>query len=355
MNLFLPARFEAGYFDTLVSREERGRARVLPVRIWYPAQSAGTQAMPVLADGATAACLAEWQGVPALIGLREKRIETCTHNAPPAEGRFPLLLFSHGYTLFATQNAMQCEALARQGYIVAAISHTGDCIEAVLPERTERLDPARMNAVMEEGQKILARFGDIYNADIDSIRQYCAESINGRYCPVWKDDAVSVIDALSQSSFVLAQRVEKDKIGYFGMSFGGCSAFYTPHFESRIKAAVNLDGALFGGQREMKPVDIPLLLCGQRADLLRDSGINPAQKLTCILFEDALHGDFTNLPLWMERLRAGDSPLTGKVNKPRMQEALTLLLIDFFDRHLKGEESRLCKIAGSYADVMRAL
>ena len=134
------------------------------------------------------------------------------------------------------------------------------------------------------------------------MRQYCERSCNGKYCPLWKDDAASVIDALSRDGSVLDGQLDLEKIGYFGMSFGGCSAFYTPHFDSRVKAAVNLDGVLCGGQRSLEPVDIPLMLCGQRTDMLRDSGVNPAQKLTCILFEDALHSDFTNLPLWMEQL-----------------------------------------------------
>ena len=86
MELCQQARYEAGYFDCIVCRDEGGKERLLPVRVWYPAIKAGTQPMPIFGDDETAFCLAGHQGVPEMAGLRGKCSEGCTLNAPAAEG-----------------------------------------------------------------------------------------------------------------------------------------------------------------------------------------------------------------------------------------------------------------------------
>lgn len=334
--------------------------RRLSVRLWYPAPAdARGEPAPVFHDPGTPAVLGQTQGFSQserLNGLHGQAV----WQAPAQQGVFPLLLFSHGYSLFNTQNTIQCEALAGQGYVIAAAAHTGDCIEAAFSDATLRLNPDRYRQSLAESEVFLRRYGtaDIYSVGADCLKEWFAGSIQNRYCDTWRDDVIFVLDGLhrlDQSGWFLTGCVDFSRTGIFGMSFGGSTAFYTPHFDSRFKACVNLDGALFGGQAGLPPLPIPALLCGQRADLLRDSGLPPHSRTACILFPCAEHGDFTNLPLWAEMRGVPITGSTGPVDNSRMQRCLTALLIDFFDTHLRGKGSALDDIAIVFSREMRIL
>lgn len=89
--------------------------RSLPVEIWYPAAAAGSQrttyAMPrpELGDDAPA-------GVVRFYGQAAR-------DAAPAQGRFPLVVLSHGFGNRAVMWSALAENLASKGYVVAAIEH----------------------------------------------------------------------------------------------------------------------------------------------------------------------------------------------------------------------------------------
>lgn len=336
------------------------RNRRLSVRLWYPAP-AGTQGepAPVFHDSETPALLGQAQGFSQsekLIGLHGQAV----WQAPAEQGTFPLLLFSHGYSLFNTQNTIQCEAMAGQGYVIAAIAHTGDCIEASFHDTTLRLNPVRYRQSLNESEIFMRRYGtaDIYSVGASRLKEWFAGSLQNRYCDTWRDDVIFMLDELhrmDRPGWFLSGRIDFSLTGIFGMSFGGSTSFYTPHFDSRFKACVNLDGALFGGQTNMPPLSIPALLCGQRADLLRDSGLPAHSGAVCIVFPQAEHGDFTNLPLWAESLGIPLSGGTGAVNKPRMQRCLTALLIDFFETHVRGQRSEFSDIAAAFSQEMHTV
>ena len=358
-NVQKPARYPAVGARNLYLCDAAPENRRLSVRLWYPAVYApGCPPAPVFGDGETAAILGKLQGISGGEKLSSLYGEALWE-APAESGSFPLLIFSHGYSLFNTQNTIQCEALAGQGYIVAGIAHTGDCVEAVFPDETMRLSPVRYQQSQEEGVKIVQLYGeDLYAAGAGRLKQWFAGSVQNSYCDTWRGDVSFTLDQLEgmgKEGWPLQARIDWERVGIFGMSYGGSTAFYTPHFDQRLKACVDLDGALFGGQAEMPALDIPAMLCGQRADILRDCGLPADSKAVCIQFPDAEHGDFTNLPLWCQRSGIGIIANTGGVDNENMQQALTALLIDFFDTHLRGETSRLDAIASAFSREMQVL
>lgn len=60
-------------------------------------------------------------------------------DAPVADGKHPLILFSHGYLGSADQTIFLMEDLARHGYIVAAVNHA-DSLKRGSGSRPERPD-----------------------------------------------------------------------------------------------------------------------------------------------------------------------------------------------------------------------
>lgn len=96
----------AGVRQIAVPSKERGTD--LDVTVWYPAQAGGEKVL--LGD------------TPFFKGTASMR------DAPPIEGKFPLILLSHGTGIAGNAHATSwiAAALARQGYIVAAPTHPGN-------------------------------------------------------------------------------------------------------------------------------------------------------------------------------------------------------------------------------------
>lgn len=102
----LTANANVGVFQTAVYSKER---RVnLDVTVWYPAKSGGEATM--------------FGGSIFFIGTPAMR------DAPISDGKFPLILLSHGVGLGGNAHALSWIAapLAKQGFIVAAPTHPGN-------------------------------------------------------------------------------------------------------------------------------------------------------------------------------------------------------------------------------------
>ena len=95
--------------STLVDGDRAGR--LVPVAAWYPANpNAGSEP-------------ATYEILPG-VGFTAAGLE----DVPIADGRHPLVLWSHGRTGTRTSYVLFCEALAARGFIVLAPEHAGDAL-----------------------------------------------------------------------------------------------------------------------------------------------------------------------------------------------------------------------------------
>ena len=85
--------------------------RVLGVDVWYPAASSD-----------------EPMSVYELMPGVAFEAATARHEAPVADGTFPLVVFSHGRTGMRFAYSMLCEALAARGAVVVSADHPGDAL-----------------------------------------------------------------------------------------------------------------------------------------------------------------------------------------------------------------------------------
>jgi dienelactone hydrolase len=190
------------------------RDRPLTVEVWYPADAAHTGAD--LSD-ATKDRYEMFPGLP-------ESTQDAVRDARPIEGRFPLVVFSHGFGGHRRQSTFLCTHLASHGYVVAAMDHTGNTV----------LDILQMTLAMRSGVEVPEPLG-ILDAMIAARPR----------------DASFVIDrVLDGSAGDVATLVDADRIGMAGHSFGGgWTTLQTTCVDRRIRAALPLAPA--GGATHM--------------------------------------------------------------------------------------------------------
>jgi predicted dienelactone hydrolase len=315
--------------------------RHLLVRIWYPAEpapdaekSAYIWNLEEFADPQTFAIAAEIQ----------------THSvrdAPWATDRptFPVLVFSHGFAWTRFTDNFVTEGLASHGYVVVSIGHTGANRTNRFPDDYEFV----MNANMPpEG-----------TGDTDRDARAFWEYLTDTHAPVWLGDISFVLNQLEELNEEPGQafheRLDFDRVGAFGWSFGGAMAVATTVKDRRVKAAVDLDGQLFGDVIEMG-TDRPVMLMhstlddpgqqdatGQEA-LDRLKAVVEQQNETFLeksrndwydlRIQGTQHGSFSDLVLFTGRLE-------GELAPPRAHEVINVYTLAFFNRYLMGANGLL--------------
>jgi len=229
--------------------------RELMVKIWYPAEDslreiANTPYAPYFID--------YFKNNKSLIWLLLTRpMFTYAKPALPLVhdvSQFPVIIFSPGFRGILDGNTSKCEELASHGYIVIGTSHPYDNSVVQFPDGRiidGLASIAKRKSRSGEGPmqeaKIIDDSAEIWFADIQFI--------------------LKQLDHLAQDkSSIFYQRVDQNNIGMVGHSMGGSTAIQTALFDDRIKAIVNLDGALFG-PKITKKLDKPCMV------LLSESGV----------------------------------------------------------------------------------
>jgi len=202
-----------------------GRRREIMVQIWYPATPKG-QPIASYRQRSETTYLSSYMGV------------LWTHsysNAPVAlkGAPFPVLLFNPAWTGQRTQNTNQVEDLASHGFVVVAIDHTYNSGPTAFPD----------------GRVIgLQHDRDIDNFNGVTLQQQIA--YGDAEVHVQADDDILALDYLAKAAEEADSpwfhRVDTNNAGAFGHSFGGAVSAQASYQDPRIKAAINLDGWVFG-------------------------------------------------------------------------------------------------------------
>ncbi|GAB4534004.1 MAG: carboxylic ester hydrolase [Anaerolineales bacterium] len=294
------------------------------VQVWYPATEipAGAQPAPWMPHvDLLGPAIAQWLGLPsfALDHLNLSRTHAYT-DAPPAEGPFPVLLFSHGWGGFRAQNTFQMEELASHGYVVIGFDHTYGAVGVVFPD------------------------GTLAAHDPEALP---GDARDTRLVQQWADDMRFVLDQLGKGALD-GLPVDLGRVGVLGHSTGGGAAVEFCHAEPRCAAVLGMD-------TYMSPVSDVARTEGFAAPYLAMfSQAWPKEKnnrlfaelrtaLSGPLYEVHIQGtahyDFTDLPAFSPLApRIG---LKGPLNGARVQEIVRAYSVAFFDQVFKGQPSPL--------------
>jgi dienelactone hydrolase len=348
----------------------RGAVREFPVKVWYPAPpgTVGTAAPYALPAELTALGI-----IPDILARQVRLVKTHSLlSVPVAQGHAPVLVFSHGYTGYAAQNTLQMEELASQGYIVASIAHPGEAALAPFPDgRNIPIDTSISNDMKRQlaasrnidGKKVFDSIGAALSvtdpaARMANFRAFLnkpAEPLRSQSVREWALDTKALLDVFEdlnagavQSPF--KERMDLERIGVFGMSYGGATAGEFCRQDKRCKAAINIDGGQYGGLVD-DSLMVPLLILSSEPnvrihvpvlDLTRGPAFLARVPATTHmgLTDISLQGP---LPRW--------TGLTGKLDPDRREAIMTGFVVGFFEKYLMGRPSLFDSLPGRFPDV----
>jgi dienelactone hydrolase len=213
-----------------------GAKREFMVIAWYPAETNASEAhAPWMPErwALSEAKLLYYQRLnsPKPLTLGEAllaihgSVSSSIGEAPPAQTKnlWPLLLFSPGAGVNPAFYSAFTEDLASHGYAVFALVPTG-----------------WVDTIFRDGHRVPA---PDKRSDYDKW-------ITGTALPLWASDLRFMLDQIQRvdgdPSSVFFQRLDLNKIGAFGHSFGGAASILAGLQDERIRAVLNLDGSPFG-------------------------------------------------------------------------------------------------------------
>jgi len=213
-----------------------GTKREVAAWIWYPSAAASSAAPAEYLPAACRTALAQDSGVLMSQFLTRDLALVRTHStADPdisAEQRsYPVVILRAGGGALTTDFTTLAEDLASHGYIVVGFDA-----------------PYRTFIVVLEGGRVVSRppTNDPENLPADQ-----ANRLINRLLSMWTSDTKFVVDQLEKlsggdPSGKFTGRLDMQRLGMFGHSFGGAQALQFCHDDPRCKAGIDIDGAPYG-------------------------------------------------------------------------------------------------------------
>ncbi len=311
--------------------EKPGTPRELMVQIWYPADPSSNH-------------LAAYERLSETIPATSYRSVLWTNSredAPVATqgGPFPVLLFNHAWGGRRTQDTFLTEDLASHGYVVASIDHTYNASRVVLP-----------------GDRVIDDIngGDAIDPDLHSASEITA--IWNIELNKWVADEIFVLNTLQTEDLDQKSpwygRLDTQRAGALGHSFGGAAAVQLCSVDPRIQSALNMDGWTFGDIRKRAASQPAMFLYGitTGAGQQDSSAIGAEAELDTtdrnevdaslrqfggykVSISNTSHMDFTDHPL-VSPWRRWTQP--GHISPARIETIVRAYVLAFFDQTVRG-------------------
>lgn len=353
----------------------------LTVVAWYPATGANAAKAPYFTEAErqlTIPALARTFGWPTTMLDDFGALQTNAGlNAPIAQGRFPLVIFSHGFLMYPRQNSALMERLAANGHVVLSVAHPGDAAD--LPSSRGPLPTIHAEVAPDPDPKAAEAFWNAPNREAQNkLLPSFWRSPRVRHMvdrlAVWREDLDIVADAMTgprqpAGMLSLAKAVRPGGFAYAGMSFGGSASVSACVHDIRCRAAINFDGIEFDEALYDRDAGKPVLLIQSDWHVYPNAG--PPGR------------DFTSYDLAYERrATAGRNPhihrfrlagirhlgmsdlilaprdkhrdaLLGTIDGARANEAINAMSLAFLERYLSGRRVSLSDVATRHPALVR--
>jgi len=238
----------------------------MSTQIVYPAEVTGNM-RPIKywenASEKSAIITKFWDGLPSFLFSYFSLIETHSYlnaDIAIAKPNYPVLIFNHGSVAVSSLYTALLEELASHGYIICSIGHADYTPFFVKPDgqiKAFDLNNEEYQSKMRENNDDKVR--EIANHLMSSndleeqeslLRQFLEiNPQNQRSLRRWSDDISFVVDELikiNNGKSRLAGKLDLNRLGVFGNSFGGAASIQVCLTDKRFKAAVNIDCIQFG-------------------------------------------------------------------------------------------------------------
>ena len=344
-----------------VSPDDR---RELMVQIWYPAetkdgyQNTTHMVFPEL----TLSSMANTLNAPsALIRHGATLMSSAVQGAHPVKGeQFPLILFSHGDGGVATQNLSQVEMLVSNGYIVIAPNHTYNA--SITFDKNRKPTTYKSNITWAEQA-------------LHNKKYYANRLIRYRY-----DDLAFILEKIGalkidDSPNPFLGIIDFNRVGVMGHSMGAGTSYHALINDSRIKAAVALDGWFFplDDKTFLSKTDKPFLHLAQEEffnlDISGDLNNSTEGKINfeihntllelntnsfMVYVKNSLHYDFTDFKQIYIQDRPFSFPIggLGSVSKSKIKKIMNKSILEFYDYSFKQKEFEV-GVLDQYKELIR--
>jgi hypothetical protein len=249
--------------------------RKILVRAYYPADNVdGLIARPYMSPREFA-ILSEAQaslGQPGFMDSYKQFISSNTYKDAPIsqDEKFPVVLFSHGFTGPMAENLFIVENMASRGHVVFMASHPGNTRAVIYPDGTHKsIDSSVTEAMSAAIEVMMSGEAPAYTSlddywDAGGPFKAANSPMFADARTIWHDDMLAIADALFAGEVdpeiaPVWQAVDSTKFAYVGMSFGGTTAAISCHSDPRCGLAISLDGNNFNPSLVNAQIRMPIV------------------------------------------------------------------------------------------------
>lgn len=346
--------------------------RRIYVKIWYPAEKTGNKPYSKYLDSYPKEVILKIyksKGINEDIVDAMKSSHTFSSPGLPVserERKYPVLFFSPGYYFgMADLYTSFMEDIASHGYIVCSISHPYEQPYVRFPDGEEiylfkkRAQLAYLQLLISNKLQLRRRNTQekieiITKNYLHRLRQF-TKSLD-----IWVKDTEFVIDYFekeinSDKAGELFKKMDFDKIGAYGMSFGGAAAGQVCLIDKRMKAGINMDCFQFGDIIR-KPLKVPFMLMqsSYRDDWNIGNGViysKTEADFYKFSYLKAMHFVFTDVAVIPLLSQSARETFIGKVDGYESIILINSYVRNFFDHYLKGKPSELLGKTVDTADL----
>lgn len=301
-------------------------SRKISVQIWYPAIEKSDSLYPYLDHPEL-----RIEAIANQINQSKNLVKPVTnvkgnsyYKAKPINKKFPLILFSHGFGGYKTQNMIAIEALVSRGYIVISADHTHDA----------------NITIFKNGNIVDHNFDILNNVPKEKFWDIRIPQINTRAA-----DISFMIDKLQlMKNHPIYNSIDFNNIGVFGMSTGGATSVQASWNDTRISACLNLDGWFVPIVDDIinTGIKIPFCYIGQNEwegiplnyEKLDKFYKNCTSDSYLLKINKTKHFDYSDSPHFS---KIGRMMVSGKNVDSKFAERIGISVVGFFDEYLKGE------------------
>jgi dienelactone hydrolase len=315
------------------SREDpylnNGAKRELLVRFWYPAS---------LAQGCKLAEYTSprvWHYFSKLAGvsLPEVRTNSCW-NAPIADGVYPIVVFTPGYTATFTDYTFLFEDLASRGYVVASVDHTYEATAVEFPDGrfVESVLGSHLANNLQGDSQTLTLATSVRLGDLEFVVNDLAR-----------------LNVSTDSPFT--SKLDTSRIALAGHSLGGLTAILGVERTQGFRAGIIIDGGVPDGL--VIPTESPVLILAAGREQWSENDVHLWNQLRgprfAVNLKDAEHVTPTD-EVWL----AKGAISTGEMGPTKTIAAVRDYIAAFLDANLRGQpiNSLLTGPSSDYPDAV---
>ncbi len=312
----------------------QGVKRRLQLEIWYPAASSRGK-LKAWADADMGHALTEQFPLPE--GFQSKIQAHAYVGAPPAAGKFPVVLFSHGLSWPVTLYQSYTEDLASRGYIVIGVNHPHGAALIEYDDHS-RLDMSAWPTIKDEPERQL---------------------FLARHAQEWAADLTFVLDQITAGSLIADLPADTRRVAVLGHSYGGTVAGRLSQ-DPRIRAAIAMEGAVRDPTdkhaRGSLTVGAPFLhLIGGYNRLELDNGSyqpSAGAPVYVAVVKGTGHAYFSDLIFFYRAFADDDWKRRHRyeVDPDRVIRISRNVIADFLGRYLSNEKHSVLLDTPSYSD-----